>query len=188
MLENLLNSKLKRKLLNIFFYFPQRGFYLNELRVMTKGSGSGLHQALRELARTDAILVAAKRNKRYFRINPHFHMSDELKDLVWENKQDFEDEIGKRLKGLDNLKLIALCGIFTMQTHLNVDLLLVGERINRIKLGKVLAEIKKLVGQEINYAVMNRREYEYRKSMSDRLIRDVLDHPHIVVLNNLRLR
>ena len=187
MLDNLLNSKLKRKLLNIFFYYPHRGFYIQELKVMTKGSGSGLSKALRELARTDAILVAAKRSKRYFRINPHFHMLAELKDLSSENRQDFEDEIGKKLKSLDNLKLVILCGIFTMQTHLNVDLLLVGERINRIKLGKILADIKKLVGQEINYAIMNKQEYEYRKSMSDRLIRDVLDHPHIVVLNNLRL-
>lgn len=188
MLENLLNTKLKRKLLNIFFAFPRRGFYVNELRAMTmtKISSRSISRALRELARSDAINVASKRHKRYFRINHHFHLFDELKDLAHESKQDFEDEVGKKLKTLDNLKLVILCGIFTMQTHLPVDLLVVGERVNRIKLQKILAGIKKLVGQEINYAIMGKQEYDYRRSMSDRLIRDVLDHPHIIVLNNLR--
>ncbi len=187
MLENLLNSKLKKKLLAIFFAHPKRSFSTEELRIMSESRTRAVNVALREFVKSGMINVSSRQQKRIFRINPHFRLYDEIEDLI----NDFEtqvpaDSVAKILKRLSTAKLAILSGIFTLEPQLPVDILLVGEGINRLRLSQIVSEIEKIVGLEINYAVMNPKEYQYRKMMSDRLVRDILDYPHLVVLDNLR--
>lgn len=186
MLENLLNSQTKRRVLNVFFHYPNRSFHVNELRAMELASGSTLDLMLRELARAEVLQVAAKKHQRYFRINPRFKLYDELKDLVGEQRLPAADEVSKRLKRLTRAKLIVLSGIFTLAPHLPADLLVVGDDINRRTLLKIILEIEKLAGQEINYTVMDRGEYDYRRTMNDRFLRDIFDYNHIVVTSTLK--
>ncbi len=186
MLENLLNTKLKERLLGIFFAFPKRSFSTSELRIVTGAKNPLLVQALREFTRAQVLNMASRRHTRFFRINPYFRLYDELEDLVAESEEKAEDQVSKILKRIPNLKLAILSGIFTLEPQLPVDLLVVGEGINHLRLQKTLAEIEKLTGQEINYSVMNTEEYEYRQLMNDRFIRDILDYPHLVVFNTLK--
>lgn len=186
MLENLLNTKLKKKLLQIFFALPQRGFSAAELKEMSGGRKGQILEALREFLKTQVVDVGTKKQKRFFRINPHFRLYGELEDLMNENGGKVEDLAAKKLKQIPNLKLAILSGVFTLEPQLPVDLLLVGDGISRLKLPRILTEIEKLVGQELNYAVMDPGEYEYRRMMNDRLIRDILDYPHAVVFNSLK--
>ena len=54
-----------------------------------------------------------------------------------------------------------------------------------MKRNKIEEEIKKLeaeIGTELVYAVFDTKEFIYRLNMYDKLIRDVLDFPHEVVL------
>ncbi|MBI4050854.1 MAG: hypothetical protein HY396_02675 [Candidatus Doudnabacteria bacterium] len=187
MLENLLNSKLKKRLLAIFFGYPARSFTADELRRMTESQTSNVQVALRELIKADVVSLSSRRQKRIFRINSHFRLHDELKDLI----NDFEtqvpgDEVVKILKRFAAAKLVILSGVFTFQPQLPADILIVGEGINSLRLSQIISEIEKIVGQEVNYTVMEPSEYLYRKMMSDRLVRDILDYPHLVLVDHLR--
>lgn len=186
MLENLLNSKLKKKLLQIFFALPQRGFSAAELKEMSGGRKGQLLEALRGFVKAQVVSIGTKRQKRFFRINPHFRLYGELEDLVSEGYLEVEDLVAKRLKQIPNLKLAVLSGVFTLEPQLPVDLLLVGQGINRLRLLRILTEIEKLIGQELNYTIMSPEEYEYRQLMNDRLVRDLLDYPHLIVFNTLK--
>lgn len=151
---------------------------------MTESRALLVNQAIREFARAQVINVASKKHKRIFRIDPHFRLYDELKDLVMESEwYRGDDEITRLVKRISNMNLAILTGIFTFQPQLTVDLLFVGENINRSQLIRILNEIEKLVGQEVNYAALDPKEYEYRRLMNDRFIRDVLDHPHLTVFD-----
>lgn len=186
MLENLLNTKLKQKLLNVFFGFPKRGFSAFELRALTRSANPFLNKTLREFVKAEVIEVIVKGKKRYYRINQHFRLYDELRDLALSPEMEMEDEVCKKLKQIPNLKLIVLSGIFTFQPRHSIDLLMVGEDINRFRLQKIMSEIEKITDEDIKYAVMNAEEYNYRRMMNDRLIRDILDYPHLIVLNTLK--
>lgn len=186
MLENLINTKLKKKLLNVLFALPKRAFTLQELRLMTEGSKKALSQGLREFTKSQVANTTSRKQKKFYRINVQFPLYDELQDLVSEGETEMEDEVVKKLKKLPNVQLAILSGIFSFQPHLQVDLLLVGNDINRLRLHQVLAEIRKITGQELSYTVMNKDEYEYRRLMSDRFVRDILDNPHLVVINSLK--
>lgn len=187
MLENLISSRLKKKLLAIFFNFPKRSFSVFELRVMTGASIAQISQALKDFVRGDLVSVGSRKQRRFFRINPHFRLYDELRDLAAPSDGGApEDEVSRKIRQIPNLKLAVLSGVFTLQPHLPVDLLLVGEDVNRLRLARALADIERLCGQEINYAVMDPQEYNYRRMLSDRFIRDVFDNPNLVVFNTFK--
>lgn len=186
MLDNLLNAKLKKKLLGIFFAHPQRSFSLFELRAATGAKNSQIQKVLREFVRAQVVEAAHKKQKRFFRINPHFRLYEELEDLLPSSEFDAEDEVSRLVKKIPNVNLAILSGIFTFQPQLGVDLLLVGDGLNRFRVSRVLEEVQKLAGQEVNYAMMKEEEYKSRQMMSDRFMRDILDHPHLVILDNLK--
>lgn len=184
MLENLTNTKAKQRLLNIFFHFPSRSFSQDELRAAT--GTRNIAKVLRELVRGDALRVVQRRRKQFFQINSYFLLYDELKDLVSGEKPEPRDEVSRILRRLDHAKLAVLSGIFTGEPQLPVDLLIVGDEIKRPKLVKILNEIEKLIGQEVNYVTMDSGEYDYRRMMNDRLVRDILDNHHQVVFSTLK--
>lgn len=153
---------------------------------MTRAKNSQIQKVLREFARSQIVEFANKKQRRFFGINRHFRLYEELEDLVPLGERNVEDEVERLVKRIPNVKLAVLSGIFTFQPKLNIDLLLVGNGLNRIRIAQVLSEIQKLVGQEVNYALMNGEEFESRQMMSDRFVRDVLDHPHLTILDNLK--
>jgi len=186
MLDNLLNSKLKTKLLGILFCNPERGFSPNELKEMARASLAQVNNCLHEFARADVVRSVFRKQKRCYKVNSHFHLYQELRDLLKETRPHFEDLISKKLKKFPGLELAVLSGIFVLYPKLPVDILLVGTRISRKRLDKFLGEIEKLTGFDINFAVLSVKEYKYRKIMNDRFVRDILDYPHLVAVNKIK--
>jgi hypothetical protein len=186
MLENLLNTKLKKRILAILFRFPQRSFSRNELKELSAGATQPVALALREFARGEVVNMAQRGARKYYRVNPRFPLYGELQDLIAEEGFAVEDQVAKRLKLVPNLRLLVLSGIFTLQPHLPVDVVVVGDYINRLRLQRELAEVERLIGQEVNFAVLGAEEYQYRRMMNDRFIRDVFDYPHVIVLNTFK--
>lgn len=185
-LENLLNTRLKRQLLGIFFAYPKRSFSVCELRVMTAPRIAKLREALREFKNHGLVEIAARNQVRFYRLNRHFALYDELRDLLTSRGKALDDEVAKILERIPHLKLAILSGIFTMQPRLPVDVLLIGDEINRARLARDLKEIEKIVGCDVNYALLNFKEFQERQMMNDRLVRDVLDYPHLVAVSNLK--
>ena len=66
-------------------------------------------------------------------------------------------------------------------------MLIVGDKLNK---GKIEKEIKKLeaeIGKELVYALFDSKEFNYRLSMYDKLVRDILDFPHEVIFQTKEL-
>lgn len=187
MLENLLNTKLKKKLLGIFFTLPKRSFSIFELKQIS-GSGAPLIQkALREFVSAQVVITASRVQKKYYKVNPRFKLYDELFDLIkGSGYDDVEDQVVKLLRKVPNVKQAVMSGIFSLQPQVMVDVLLIGEEINRLRVSQILSEIEKWVGQEVSFSVLSEEEYDYRKMMNDRFVRDILDHPHLIAVNHLK--
>ena len=72
MIEGILNSKLKKTVLAVLLIFPKRGFSPQEIAVMARVSARMVSECLRDLVRAEIVETAAKKGKRYFRLNPYF--------------------------------------------------------------------------------------------------------------------
>ncbi|OGE79553.1 MAG: hypothetical protein A2751_00470 [Candidatus Doudnabacteria bacterium RIFCSPHIGHO2_01_FULL_46_14] len=188
MLENLLNTKPKKKILSVFFAHPKRSFSLQELHTIAEVSTRVAGEAVRELVRSEVLSTGTKSRQRLFRVNTRFSLYQELEDLLSSDAKRDYDQVSKILKKLPNAKLVIVSGVFTMQPNLPLDLLVVGDNISRIRLTSLLKEVEKITGMEIVYAVMSVEEYEYRRLMSDRFVRDILDYPHLAIINHLKTK
>jgi len=186
MLENLLNSKPKRKLLSVFFAFPKRSFTLEELYKTAAISPNAARETVRDLTRTEVVRVGQRNRLRLYQVNHRFPLYQELTDLLQDEIHDREDLVSGLIQKLPHVKLVLLSGCFTMQPNLPVDLLVVGDHIGRLRLERLLSEIEKITGAEVVYAVMSDSEYEYRRLMNDRFVRDILDYPHLLVSNKVK--
>ncbi len=109
-----------------------------------------------------------------------------LRSLVTEIALGKED-VSARFKNCGQMKLIIVAGIFLDEADSRVDVLLVGEKMKKPVIEGVLKRLEAELGKELTYGMMETPEFEYRFGIYDKFIRDIIDYPHLVVLNKLNL-
>lgn len=112
-----------------------------------------------------------------------------LSAFVRDTQPPTEDSVLGKLKGVGTLKLVVTSGFFidADENPSRVDLLIVGDTLKEKKISNILRSIEAEHGREISYALLSVPEFKYRVDIYDRLVRDVLDFPHQVLLDKLRL-
>lgn len=76
-------------------------------------------------------------------------------------------------------------GIFKELQDSRIDILVVAEGSKKSVADSVMASIEADIGKEIRFAVLDTEDFKYRLGVGDRLIRDVLDYPHEIVLDRI---
>ena len=94
-------------------------------------------------------------------------------------------DIPKRLSVAGAIKLIVISGVLIQNPDIRVDLLIVGNGIKKSQLETAIKSIESEIGRELRYAVFETQEFKYRMGIYDRLIRDVFDYEHEVVLDKI---
>jgi len=91
----------------------------------------------------------------------------------------------RKLKDIGALKLVVLSGLFMRDDNRKLDILVVAEKVDAKKLKKAIEQIESEIGKELSYAQFSQEEYEYRISMYDKLLRDVLENNHRILYKKL---
>ena len=116
-----------------------------------------------------------------------FSYLKELQRLLIEGSLLKADELLRRFRSVGRLKLVIVAGIFIQDPDSRVDMIVVGERLKRGVLAHAVRSIEAELGKELRYAAFETDEFNYRLGMYDKLVRDILDYPHTVVLDRLGL-
>ncbi len=109
-----------------------------------------------------------------------------LRSLVTEIALGKED-VAARFRNCGQMKLIIVAGIFLDETDSRIDILLVGDKLKKPMIEGALRRLEAELGKELTYGIMETPDFEYRFGIYDKFIRDILDYPHLVVLNKLNL-
>lgn len=192
MVEQLFGSKTRVKLLSLFFNNPGRPFYVREI---TRKIDEQINSVRRELANLLSVgLVSSdgSNNRLYYEVNPKYEYYEQLRSIftsmpakstdpvVKETRE--EDRIIKQLRSTGSITFAFLTGSFARDSRTNVDIFVVGD-VNKARLAKVVAELEKEMGRELNYSALTPEEYEYRLSLNDRFITTVLEARKIVIID-----
>ena len=97
------------------------------------------------------------------------------------------EEIIPALKGAGKLSTVVLSGSFMGDESRPADMLLAADRINQRRLATAVKDLEPVFGTEIRYAAFSTPEFRYRITVSDKLIRDTLDFPHVVLMDRAGL-
>jgi hypothetical protein len=178
LIEHLLKNKTESNLVAFFFASPERGFALHELE---KRIGSkNLVPTLNSFVKNGVLNTYSKKNVKFYRVNKKYNLNGELREIIQKNARQYEDELVKAAKKLNGVKAVILTGIFVGNTKADCDMVVVGEP-NQKALDNFVAGVEKVIGQEVNFALFEERDFNYRKNIFDRFTKDVLENEHIVI-------
>lgn len=186
-LAKLFGNEEKVKVIKLFLFNSETTFTLSEIRLRTKSQVSKLKKELNNLESLHLIRKRRGgkiRTYRYF-LNRDFAYLGSLQDFFLSTEPLLPEKIIKKLNRLGSIKLVLVSGVFIKDSESRVDMLVVGDNVKRASLEKTMGVIESEVGKEIKYAYFSTEDFKYRLSMFDKLIRDVLDYPHKIVLNKL---
>ncbi len=178
-------TRTQRQLLGLFYGYPERSFYLNEI-VRLAGVGTGSVQ--RELARlSSAGLLNVRRigNQKHYQANPDQPIFADLCALA---RKTFGvvDVLRQALEQLPASPDLAVI-------YQNPDdapaptlrLLLVSEKLDKAVVDSVLAPLKEKLGREIRSWVLDRRRFTDLLARKDPRLLRVLKGARVRLLGSL---
>jgi len=118
-------------------------------------------------------------------LNQNFSYLYALRQLLVNTKTLEGKEIIKKLSKAGRLKLVVIAGVFTHNKDSRLDMLVVGDNLKKPILTNIIKAVEAELGKELMYAYFETQDFQYRLSMYDKLIKDVLDYPHQVLLDKI---
>lgn len=139
-----------------------------------------------DLARREIRLLSSvdfiKKHKDVWSYSASFKYGGEFEDLLLSGDAVSHEAITDNFRKAGRVKLIIVSGVFIKNHDSRVDLLVVGDKMRRNKIEEGIRKMEAEMGVELVYAVFDTKEFLYRLSMYDKLVRDIIDYPHEVVL------
>jgi DNA-binding MarR family transcriptional regulator len=128
--------------------------------------------------------VLGKAEKKYFQVNRNFVLYEEVRALITKAQVLYEKDFVDKLNEAGTAKFLVLTGFFVGLPEMPVDMLYVG-RANKPKLLKIIAELELELGRELNFTIMDQKEFRYRRDITDVFLYDILEKKNIVVIDEM---
>ena len=164
----------------LFLLHPSTSYSAKALRDKTRAGADELRPVTRDLLRATVI---KKRNGNVV-LNGDCHLLPPLRDLLI-GEMLIDLNLAKRLARTGAIKLLVAAGVFIDESESRTDLFLVADKLDLQALRKVVAALEADIGHDIRYVAFTPKEFAYRMSVNDKLVRDVLDYPHEKLVNKL---
>lgn len=202
-LAKLFGNATKVKLMRSFLFNQDKAYTLSEIIEKTKANKREVKRELSELIKIGIAKkrpitkeIHSKRGKKiqirkvndmgYF-LDQKFPYLQALQNLLITVSLHADEALLRKFASVGKIKLFIASGVFIQEWDTRVDLLIAGDNLNMSKLDNVIKSIESEVGKEIAYSAFETSDFEYRYGIHDRLIRDVFDFPHTILINKLEI-
>ncbi len=184
-LEKIFGGANRVKLMRLFLFNPVLYFETVDVADRSKMDISKARAELNFLAKAELIRKSTRGSKTVWYLNDKFPYLQEFQRLLLDTSLKNSKPILKKLAKIGKLKFIVFSGIFKELADGRIDILVVAEGAKKSTADTVMASIEADIGKEIRFAVLDTEDFKYRLGVGDRLIRDVLDYPHEIVLDRI---
>ena len=181
-LQKIFGSASRLKLLRLFLFNPQHSFTLGEAALRAQVDSTEARAELTNLVASKLIKKNRRGKVHKYEVSGDFPYLLSLQNLLL-NVTSRGEEVRKRLRTVGNIKLIVIAGMFMGEWEANLDLLVVGDRIKERSFKNQIKKLEAEIGKEIRFAILPSTDFLYRLNMSDKLLRDIFDFPHRIVLD-----
>jgi DNA-binding transcriptional ArsR family regulator len=184
-LEDILISKVRVKMLVLFFTNAEEMYYVRQLTRLINEEINAVRRELDRLIDTGMLKSEERGNRLYYFLNKQYLYYQDFMQIVAKSS-GLGDQIRKKRRKLGKLDYVMFSVKFVsgiQPSRDEVDILVVGE--------VVLPELQTLIkaretdlGREINYAVFSKEEFEFRKTRRDPFIMDILYGSRIMIIGS----
>lgn len=207
-LGKIFGSENRVKVLRYFLSHPEEQIVLDELvkrakvkKPELKKEVKGLVQIgfLNELTLVSEVEIKSGKGKNIktkikqkkedgLEMNKGYVFADSLANLLLDFRYIDRKELLEDFKKYGKIKLLCLGGVFMQDEESKLDLLLVGDALDKEKIDNFIKTLEANFGTELRYAVFESEEFRYRVNMFDRLIKDFFKSPHEKVVEKISTR
>ncbi len=183
MLEYIIPSKTRRKILELFFHNQNNNFYLRKVVREVNEEVNAVKRELDILVKGKVLKKEKRLNKVFFYINKNYPYYEEFLG-IFSKTTSLAQKIYQSLEKLGRIKFIVLSKKYIKKVPIKeneIYLLFVGI-IVLPEVNSIIREEEKLFGSEINYSVMTEEEFNFRKKNNDPFIWRFLKQPKVMLV------
>jgi hypothetical protein len=202
-LEKLFGTAEKVKIMRLFLFNPEYVFTVDEIIDRGKMSSKEVKAELPNLLKvglikkkpfTRDVQIVKKKKITIKRVKGNGYMLDAkfpylnaLKTLLISVSLHSHDDIAKRFAKVGKIKALIVAGVFIQDWESRVDLVIVGDELDEDKIQSIVKTLESELGKEISYTALDTADFEYRVGVYDKLVRDILDFPHVKIIDRMAL-
>lgn len=185
-LEKIFGGTARVKLMRLFLFNRDLYFETADVSARSKIDATRTRRELNFLTQVGLIKKSHRGvGKVVWYLNDKFSYIQEFQQLLLQTSLKNTDQHLKKMSKIGKLKFVVFGGLFKEQWDATLDILIVAEKSRKSVADSVMATIEADIGKEIRYAILDSEDFKYRLGIGDRLVRDVLDYPHDIVLDKL---
>ena len=128
-----------------------------------------------------------KKKKDGWIFNDSFIYTEQIENLIIGTDILDKTALMNSFKRTGKIKFLVVAGKFIHDKESMVDMLLVGDNIKRKMVENYIKKIEADIGCELTYAIFSVDEFVYRFNMHDKLVRDILDFSHEILIDSKEL-
>ena len=173
MLDTLITSKTRVKLLMKFFLNSNSASYLRNLSKEFEESSNSIRLELNKFEKAGLLSSELRGNRKYFQANTNHPLFSSIHNLLIKHL-GIDRVIDNVIDELGDLSKVYLVGDFAQGKDSSIiDLIFVGENINANYLLSIIQKSERLIERKIRYMVFKQdeaREYLLKKDASEYLL------------------
>lgn len=185
-LQKLFGTPARVKLLRLFLFNPGKMFSIAEAASRARVTAGAARREVAIFTGVRLIARAGRAHHKQYTLREDFSHLASLQQLLLNAPARGED-ILERIGKVGAIKLLVVSGIFFGQWEGSLDILIVGDRLNERRLRQRIRSLESELGKELRYAVLTTQDLHYRLNMNDKLVRDMFDFPHRILLDKLQI-
>ncbi len=185
-LGKILGNGARVKIMRLFLLNRNRGFAVKDIAKRSRVSPEAVRSELRLLSSVGFIKKRSSVSPEWH-FNSFFKYAEEFEDLLVRSDTLNREAILGNFKNAGQIKLLVVSGVFIKDHNSRADMLIVGDKLKKKTIEGGLRKLEAEIGAELTYVIFNTKEFIYRLNMYDKLVRDILDFPHEVLVENKEL-
>jgi len=194
-LEQLFGSKTRARLLAVFLRHPEQAYFVRELTRKIDAQLNSVRRELQNLVEFGAVVECKDQSidkaagklsekKKFFMANPEFMLFEDLRGLFTKASIFLKNNLVQEIDDHGDIVFLAFTGRFVGNMDAPTDILIVGN-IDQKALQKVVSAFESEMGHEINYTLMPKEEFLYRRQVTDRFLFSLLEGEKIVMIDRV---
>lgn len=179
-------SKIRKAILTLLFLNEDKEFYVREIARLIHFSSSGVQKELAHLEKEEILISKIRGRLKLFQVNKNDPSYLELKNIIIKST-GLKFYLEKILCNFPNIKIAFIYGSWAKgeaDSLSDIDLLLIGDA-KYDKLNEEIVKFEDIIGREINFQLINKKEFKVRKKRKDTFIMDLLENPKVFIIGGI---
>lgn len=185
-LSDIITSKVRVKILTLFFSNIREMYHVRGIVREIKEEINAVRRELGRLEKAGLLKKEARGNRLYYWVRADYPFYGDLLSIVAKNTGLGLDIVENRHK-VGKLSFVMFSGQFTRgkkrKKEDSVDILFVGEVVLP-ELASLIRKEESKRSSEVNYTVMSREEYDFRKKRRDPFLLGILSGSRVMIIGD----